>query len=62
MSKDYNCYDPNDAVLLPEAAPWLELEFWDSLAEAFMRYFGQAITLQVIVHLRRRPSGWTNTH
>ncbi|CAB1108283.1 unnamed protein product [Ectocarpus sp. CCAP 1310/34] len=29
------------------AAPWLELEFWDSLAEAFMRYFGQAITLQV---------------
>ncbi|CAN0521922.1 unnamed protein product, partial [Ectocarpus sp. 12 AP-2014] len=30
-----------------DVAPWLELEFWDSLAEAFLRYFGQAITLQV---------------
>ncbi|CAM9132453.1 unnamed protein product [Scytosiphon promiscuus] len=30
-----------------DAAPWLELEFWDSLAEAFLRYFGKTITLQV---------------
>eukprot|EP00752_Nemacystus_decipiens_P013808 g12258.t1 len=30
-----------------DGSPWLELEFWDSLAEAFLRYFGKAITLQV---------------
>ncbi|CAM9373480.1 unnamed protein product, partial [Laminaria digitata] len=30
-----------------DPAPSLEIEFWDSLAEAFLRYYGKAITLKV---------------
>lgn len=36
---------PFPIVLDP--APWLELEFWDSLAEAFLRYYDKTIMLQV---------------
>eukprot|EP00904_Undaria_pinnatifida_P011048 jgi/Undpi1/7073/HiC_scaffold_22.g09547.m1 len=35
------------AATLAEPAPSLEIEFWDSLAEAFLRYYGKAITLKV---------------
>lgn len=35
-------------VVRADPAPSLEIEFWDSLAEAFLRYYGKAITLKVI--------------
>ena len=37
------------AATLAEPAPSLEIEFWDSLAEAFLRYYGKAITLKVFM-------------
>ena len=41
------CISPSVAVLA-DPAPSLEIEFWDSLAEAFLRYYGKAITLKVL--------------
>ncbi|CAM9550226.1 unnamed protein product, partial [Choristocarpus tenellus] len=41
-----------------DAAPALELEFWDTLAEAFLCYFGQAIILKA----RQYSMSWYCMH